>query len=405
MTARVKGWCPSLLKPMRAADGWLLRVKPPGARLSAEAAVRLAAASGRHGNGKLELTQRAGLQLRGVSDAGLRPLAELAIELGLAASDPDVEARRNVMVNPLAGDDPALVGDVLSLAAEIEEGLARRPALAALPDKFGFLVDGGGHLPMTDQASDVTLRLPLARIELAGKVALPLTSQAKAASQAVDIAEIFLSHSDEAPRRLSDLLARRDPTSLGFPDSRTLPSAGRPRRPDLGFLAYEGLRRGAILAAWPFGALMARQLAAAAKVAAEQGDGTLRLTPWRALALPGVEASQAEVVLEGLGASGALFDATAPLLRIEACPGKGACAEATVDTRGLAADLATRLPANGDRVHLSGCAKGCAHRAATAFTLVGDHGRWNVVRDGDASAEPWRKALNSKEVQDLICHA
>ena len=41
--SRRRGWCPSLYDPMATGDGLLVRVKPPGARLSAAAARALAA--------------------------------------------------------------------------------------------------------------------------------------------------------------------------------------------------------------------------------------------------------------------------------------------------------------------------------------------------------------------------
>ncbi len=405
MSGRVKGWCPSLLKPMRAADGWLARLKPPGARLTARAARAIAVASNHYGNGRLELTQRAGLQVRGLTDEGLQPLADVAIGHDLASPDPEVEAHRNVMVSPLAGDDPDLSPDCRELAMEIEAGLAARPLLASLPDKFGFLVDGGGRLPMTGVTTDVALRLHLNRIDLAGSVALPLPPLRKAASQALDIAEKFLVASEGHPRRLGDLLAWRGAAVLGLSDVRDLPEQQRDLRPAPGFLRYGGCRGGAVLAAWPFGALDARQLSTAADLASDMGDGTLRLTPWRALAFPGIAEDRAEAALARLAEMGALFDEKAPLLRIEACPGQGACSEASVDTRALATSIAPHLPDDIARLHVSGCAKGCAHRSAAPLTLVGEVGHWNVVMNGSANSIPEHKALNSKEILDLVCHA
>jgi len=29
-----RGWCPSTLRPMETGDGWLVRLHPPGARLT-----------------------------------------------------------------------------------------------------------------------------------------------------------------------------------------------------------------------------------------------------------------------------------------------------------------------------------------------------------------------------------
>ena len=63
----IKGWCPTLLSPMQSGDGWLARVKPSAGVLSAAAARLIADAARRHGNGHIDLTSRANLQIRGLS--------------------------------------------------------------------------------------------------------------------------------------------------------------------------------------------------------------------------------------------------------------------------------------------------------------------------------------------------
>ena len=52
---------------MTSGDGLLVRVKPPGAVLPAAAARVLAHAAAQDGNGTIELTNRASLQVRGLS--------------------------------------------------------------------------------------------------------------------------------------------------------------------------------------------------------------------------------------------------------------------------------------------------------------------------------------------------
>ena len=41
-------------------------------------------------------------------------------------------------------------------------------------------------------------------------------------------------------------------------------------------------------------------------------------------------------------------------------------------------------PADGVVVHVSGCAKGCAHPAAAPLTIVGTRGAARVIADGTA---------------------
>jgi precorrin-3B synthase len=71
-----------------------------------------------------------------------------------------------------------------------------------------------------------------------------------------------------------------------------------------------------------------------------------------------------------------------PRRHVIACPGQPACASALAGTRGLAARLAAI--AGRGTLHVSGCAKGCAHPAAAEVTLVGQAGCYGLVRHGTA---------------------
>jgi precorrin-3B synthase len=77
----------------------------------------------------------------------------------LAHDDPEVEHRRMVIASPLAGDDPGVSRHAAAVAADIEAMLARETRLAALPSKFGFLVDGGGVLPVRPASADIRVTL------------------------------------------------------------------------------------------------------------------------------------------------------------------------------------------------------------------------------------------------------
>ena len=78
----IKGWCPGALRPMRSGDGLVVRIRPHGGRLSPAQATGIAELAERFGNGLIDVTNRANLQIRGVSDAGHASLIE-----GLARLD------------------------------------------------------------------------------------------------------------------------------------------------------------------------------------------------------------------------------------------------------------------------------------------------------------------------------
>ena len=70
MTAwEIKGWCPGALRPMQSGDGLVVRIRPPMGRLTPQQAQAIAKAAETHGNGIIDLSARANLQLRGVTEA------------------------------------------------------------------------------------------------------------------------------------------------------------------------------------------------------------------------------------------------------------------------------------------------------------------------------------------------
>ena len=95
----IKGWCPTLLSPMQSGDGWLARVKPSAGVLTAAAVRLIADAARRHGNGHIDLTSRANLQVRGLS-------ASLGGRLRR-----DDHHGRSGQYQPIAGSDPQCHGE------------------------------------------------------------------------------------------------------------------------------------------------------------------------------------------------------------------------------------------------------------------------------------------------------
>jgi precorrin-3B synthase len=115
----------------------------------------------------------------------------------------------------------------------------------------------------------------------------------------------------------------------------------------------------------------------------------LRMTPWRMVLLEGLREMP---VHEGIVA-----EACDPLLRIAACTGAPACEAAYAETRALAAALAPHLPAQA-RLHVSGCAKGCAHPGAADVTLVATSDGFDLVRNGATRDVPALRGLRHADI-------
>ena len=82
-----------------------------------------------------------------------------------------------------------------------------------------------------------------------------------------------------------------------------------------------------------------------------------------------------------------------PILRVVACSGAPRCREAHADTRAIAAALAPHI-VPGTRLHVSGCAKGCAHAGPASITLVATSEGFDLVRCGSTRDVPVLRGLN-----------
>ncbi len=166
-------------------------------------AAKLAEAAAQFGNGEIDLTRRANLQIRGVTPETLEPLQHALDALGLLDASAGAEAARNIVVSPLAGVDPTELIDVTPLALDLEARLAADRRLWRLPVKFGFVIDGGGVLSLDHERADIRLKAISDRDVAVGIDAADGVCWLGAASaaEAVDVAvRVALRSSHCAPR-------------------------------------------------------------------------------------------------------------------------------------------------------------------------------------------------------------
>lgn len=139
MTRTSPDSCPGVLRLHQAADGPLARIRVPGGRLEAQQLQALAEAARELGDGNIELTSRANVQLRRVRDA-----TELTARLETAGLLPSHthERVRNIVASPLAGRVGSRA-DVHRLVPALDAGLLAAPRLADLPGRVLFTLDDG----------------------------------------------------------------------------------------------------------------------------------------------------------------------------------------------------------------------------------------------------------------------
>jgi precorrin-3B synthase len=355
----VQGWCPGALRPMLSGDGLVVRIRPRGGRLSADQVAGIAALSATHGNGLIDLSSRANMQLRGVTDASYDALMAGLQALSLLDVSAEAEARRNILVTPFwqAGDG----------AQEIAAGLAQALVAADAPDlsgKFGFAVDTGAVPVLGAASADI-------RIEQ-GLYGLICRADGAASGEAVTVDTAV-----DAALRLAQWFVE----SGGVRDGRGRMAAhvgGQEKFSSENFSApVPGAHALGYLVALEFGQIAAATLA---------GLGDVRLTPWRMLLLEGVNSAPD---LPGL-----ITRADDPLLRVVACTGAPGCPQGLQPTRALARALAAHVP-KGRLLHVSGCAKGCAMPKTAAMVLVGQSAGYGFAQNGLTSDAPVQTGLTA----------
>jgi len=213
-----KAGAPAPCGPMRAGDGLLVRLRVKGARLDLDQAEAIANCAARFGNGMIEISSRANLQLRGVDEAGLLDLQNRLGELGLLDADPAAEGVRNIIASPITDIDPAAIIDTTPIVTALEARVGDDESFRRLPPKFGFLIDGGGALPLGDVEADV--RFEAWRDKEGRRFVVTLAGADDVAAHcalrdvpdaAAALARAFLQEAgagDDAPRRMNRLVMR-----------------------------------------------------------------------------------------------------------------------------------------------------------------------------------------------------
>jgi len=357
-----KGWCPSSLRPMESGDGYIVRIKPAFGRVTRMQLEKIAHLADRFGNGIIELTNRANLQLRGVSMADHPALIDALVQAELVDMDPDLDAAPQILVAPNCDADMRNLYDNL-----------RRAKLPNLPAKFGMVLEQGGQMLM--QASgDIRLcalgdQVVVWADGCDGGVCLPFSD---AVGHVEKLATWFAQHCDADHRRMSQVLKVAQFPAEWCVDP--LPEETK---------ASSGAKY-----AVPFGQMTSAALLSFTEHA---GSDDIRLTPWRQFCVAGVQKTH--------DIQGFVTDLSAPVLRAQACTGAPRCPQAMGETHALAARLA---PQTVSDLHVSGCPKGCAKRTKTPVTVVQGANGLDLIINGCTWDQPDFSGLDEGQLVQKI---
>jgi precorrin-3B synthase len=366
---------------MATGDGLLARLVPAGP-IPLDAFVKLCEAARVHGNGVIEISARGSLQVRGLEPISAPLFAEIIAALGieLCASVP-------VLIDPLPGDPSALI-DTRPLAAALRRAMAE--GRLELAPKVSVLIDGGGRISLDALRSDIRLRAiaasegPGLQLALAGDARTAAIVGTVPPDKAVDAVMTLLSAIAAKGReaRAADLLPAREAVR---------PIAPRPRAEAIGLHPLKD-GAGALGVGLAFGHAQAEAFIKLLEIAATHGAQWARPAPGRALLLGAFSETHAAAAKREAQRFDFIVAATDPRRRIVACPGAPACASGLIAARALAAEIARDVPLSGEGVamHVSGCAKGCAHPASAALTVIGAERGCGLIAEGTARVAPNR---------------
>ncbi|MGI5328183.1 precorrin-3B synthase [Actinomadura nitritigenes] len=353
--------CPGALRVHAAADGGLARVRLPGGALTRPRLDALADASRELGDGFLELTSRANVQIRGLADGAENELSERLRAAGLLPSAAH-ERVRNILGSVLTGRDGSGLLDARPVVAALDAGLCADPDLAGLPGRFLFAVDDGRGDVIALRA-DVGLYAvaPDAfALVLAGTDSGLRAGPEDAAELALDAARAFL-RVRTSEWRIAELGG-----ALPLPGRRSgaAPVPAVPYRTPLGEISQRDGRT-AFSGLVPLGRLDPAGLGAA---------GEIIVTPWRGVVIPGIaDMSHFPGLVTGPDWAG-----------LTSCAGRPGCAKSLTDVRADAARA--RRAGGGLPVHWSGCERRCGRPADRHVAVVATAGGYEVRLGGEVRA-------------------
>jgi precorrin-3B synthase len=394
-----RGACPGLSVPMQSGDGLLARLRPTGT-ISLSGVAGLCAAARQFGNGVVEVTSRGSIQIRGLTAASAPRFADAVAALAIAADD-----GIPVHCNALAGLDAEETFDAASVASALRRTLARTSLPTRLSPKVSVAIDGGGSLDLDGLAADVRLRAGV----LNGGVLFQV-GVAGDAAVATSLGAVTSKDAAEAARRLLEVIARyghtaraRDvlATEGAAPFETTLAglivtrdsSVFANSRPTSDPIHSHLLRDGSFACGvgLAFGHTDAYAIAQLTQAARSTGALGFRTAPGRVLLAIGVRPADTAAFAATAEQLAFVAHPGDPRRYVIACAGAPICAAAHMPSRTLAPVLtaaAQKYLGDDFRIHISGCAKGCAHAGPASLTVVGRTDGCAVISNGLVSDDP-----------------
>ncbi len=384
-----------------AQSSYMCRLRMPNGILKHWQLSGLAGLAENYGGGYAHVTTRANIQIREIEPKNAVNMVEAIQDLGLCSRGSGADNIRNVTGTPTAGIDPQELIDTRPYTREWHFHILNDRSLYGLPRKFNVGYDGAGTVPVLEDTNDIGFQAvalkdgfdaePGVWFSLAiggitghkdfarstGVVVRP----ADATKVADAIVRVFIDHGNRTDRTKARLKYVLDTlgieTFLALTEEKLgrkltrVPAEAIAPRPPYDRQAHIGVHRqkqaglnwiGVVL---PVGKLTVEQMRGLAKIAADLGDGDIRLTVWQNLLISGVGDDKVKLAVAAIDKLGLSTEATSIRAGLVACTGNVGCKFAASDTKRHAEDIAAWCEARVKldapiNIHLTGCHHSCA---------------------------------------------
>ncbi|MEA2997965.1 MAG: ferredoxin-nitrite reductase [Alphaproteobacteria bacterium] len=395
-----------------AQDSYMCRLRIANGILTHSQFAGIADVAERYGGGYSHVTTRANLQIREIAPKNAVAVVEAIQDLGLSSRGAGADNIRNVTGTPTAGIDPQELIDTRPYVREWHFHILNERALYGLPRKFNVAFDGAGTIPVLEDTNDIAFQavevkdghgvapgvwfaLGIGGItghrdfaRSTGVVVKP-TDATRVADA---IVRVFIDHGDRTNRNKARLKYVLDQMGvekfltlveekLGAKLVRVLADAvaARPafdRTAHIGIHAQKQGGRHWVGVVLPVGRLTGKQMRGLAKLAADLGDGDVRLTVWQNLLISGVPTDKLALAEAAIAALGLTTKASSIRAGLVACTGNVGCRFSASDTKRHAEEIAhwceARVALDGPvNIHLTGCHHSCAQHYIGDVGLIG----------------------------------
>ena len=334
----IRGFCPTLKKPIISEDGLLVRFRPFMNSLNSDDLISLCDLSEKYGSGVMELTTRGSLQIRGIKRSTFQKIVNEILDMNIFGQE--IDNNSNIIINPFWNykDENFKIYNFLS-----------KYNLSNLPGKFGFVIDLGNRSCLKNIPGDI-------RFENSDNNKILVRADGSDSGKALNINEVksfvsnlikwFVNNKKENINRMSELL-RMKKLPQEWCESKSISKSYNilPGNCDMGQIF--GIKLGRFLAK-NLKNLLLRSL-----------SPKVRFTPLKMFLLEQVK---------NLYDKNFICTTNDPFLNLSACSGKNYCSSSLIDTYKLANKIKEKTKL---KVHISGCEKNCGVTKDTQILLSG----------------------------------